>query len=55
MNDILAAISNIGFPIVACYFMWKLVSDTLSDMKKTIDRNTEIVQKFIDRMDKEND
>lgn len=55
MESVIQLISNVGFPIAACIFMWKLSTDSiksmeiaLNEMKRSIDKLT--VQ--IDRISK---
>lgn len=43
-TEIISTITNIGFPIVACYYMYKLNTTTLADLKETVSENTEIVR-----------
>lgn len=52
-------VSNLGFPIVACGALFWLnlkTSDTytkaITEMRKTIEDNTRMIQSFIDKMDR---
>lgn len=51
MEGIVSMISSIGFPIVACIFMWKFIGGTLQDFTKTVEENTRMLQKLCDRLD----
>ena len=52
-NDVLTAISTVGFPIVACGALYYLINKTLAEMKKTIDNNTLILTKLLERLNKD--
>ena len=58
-SEINTLISNLGFPIVACvalFWMNLKTSDTytktITEMRKTIEDNTRMVQTLIDKMDR---
>lgn len=46
MNDIISAISNIGFPIVCTIVLFSLYNKTITDFKDSIDKNTEALTKL---------
>lgn len=46
MNDIINAISNIGFPIVCTIVLFSLYNKTITDFKDSIDKNTEALTKL---------
>lgn len=46
MNDIIGAISNIGFPIVCTIVLFSLYNKTITDFKDSIDKNTEALTKL---------
>lgn len=46
MNDIIGAISNIGFPIVCTIVLFRLYNKTITDFKDSIDKNTEALTKL---------
>lgn len=59
VNEINTLVSSLGFPIVACGALFWLnlkTSDTyvktITEMRKTIEDNTRMVQTLIDKMDK---
>ena len=33
-------LSSVGFPIVACYFMWKFINTTLADFSRSLNEVT---------------
>ena len=33
-------LSSVGFPIIACYFLWKFVNTTLADFSKSLNEVT---------------
>lgn len=58
LNDVSSLISNLGFPIVACGALFWLnlkTSDTyaktISEMRKTIEDNTRMIQSLIDKLE----
>ena len=44
MNDIINAISNIGFPIVCTIVLFSLYNKTITSFKGSIDKNTEALK-----------
>lgn len=44
MNDIINAISNIGFPIVCTIVLFSLYNKTITSFKDSIDKNTEALK-----------
>lgn len=44
-------ISSVGFPILACIYMWKYISTSLKDFTETIHENTRMIEKLIDKLD----
>ena len=43
-------LSSVGFPIIACYFMWKFINTTLADFSKMLRDNTLALQKLCDKL-----
>ena len=39
-------LSSVGFPIVACYFMWKFINTTLADFSKSLAEITVAVKQL---------
>ena len=59
-NSIVTLIGSLGFPIVACigmaYFCNRIITDNRNDYKEicqAINNNTIVIQKLIDKIDKE--
>ena len=57
-SEISSLISNLGFPIVACVALFWLnlktsetYSKSISEMRKTIEDNTRMIQSFIEKID----
>ena len=46
MNDIINAISNIGFPIVCTIVLFSLYNKSITSFKDSIDKNTEALTKL---------
>lgn len=44
-------VSSVGFPILACVYMWKYISTSLKEFTETINENTKMVEKLIDKLD----
>lgn len=59
-NTVITLIGSLGFPIVMCLLMYKqqnesgrLHREEMSEMRTSIDNNTLVVQKLLDKMDEE--
>lgn len=50
-NEIISMISTIGFPIVACVFMWKYNTTTLKEVINTINENTRMISKLCEKLE----
>lgn len=50
MQDYVNYIGSLGFPIVACFFMWKYINTTLKDFNTTMQENTKILTKLYERL-----
>lgn len=46
MNDVINAISNMGFPIVCTIVLFSLYNKTITGFKDSIDKNTEALTKL---------
>lgn len=46
INTITSLISSVGFPIVACVFMYKQNTTTLAEIRKTIENNTNSINEL---------
>ena len=57
LNEIIQAISGVGFPVVAVYFLWKrstkqddFFAAQYKELKTAIDNNTEVVKELIGKL-----
>lgn len=46
MEEIVSFISSVGFPIVACYFMYKSNQNELKTLRDAVEENTEATLKL---------
>lgn len=51
INDITTMIGSLGFPIVACVFMWRYINSTMKDFTKTMEENTQALIRLCERLD----
>lgn len=54
VNAVMQAVSTVGFPIVACIFLFKQntkLSDTIGDLKGTLTENTTLLKIMINKLD----
>lgn len=58
MNDIITAISTVGFPIVMCLLMWYMNDkqdarhrEETQQITEAVNNNTIAIQKLVDRME----
>ena len=51
MESAIQLISSVGFPIVACLFLWKYINDTLKEFTVVINENTKMLNKICDKLD----
>lgn len=52
IQEIVTLISTVGFPIVACVFMWRFISTTLKDFTETMVQNTAVLSKLAEQIDR---
>ena len=50
MDTYVQYIGTLGFPIVACYFMWRYINTTMKDFTTTMQENTKILVKLYERL-----
>lgn len=55
MEGIVSMISSIGFPIVACIFMWRYINTTLKEFTLTMQKNTTLLEKLYELISKSED
>lgn len=54
VNAVMQAVSSVGFPIVACVFLFKQntkLSETIGDLKSTLTENTTLLKIMINKLD----
>ena len=55
-NDLMQAVSTVGFPIVACgvlFYQNSKLTQTISDLKNTLTENTTMLKILVDAMKEE--
>ena len=50
VNAIMQAVGSVGFPIVCCLYLITTMQAELKELRETINNNTLVIQKLIDRM-----
>lgn len=55
ITEIMKLISSYGFPIVACIALFLFNSRTINELKSTIDNNTQVMLRLVEKMKKEDD
>lgn len=51
ISQVIQGISTVGFPIVACYYLYKMITDTLTRYGEKLDKNTEALNRIADKLD----
>lgn len=46
-NQILQAVSTVGFPIVAFGLMYYMINTSLKELKENITKNTSVIEKLL--------
>lgn len=52
LDSIVSLVSSVGFPIVACVFMWKYINTTVKDLTNTLNENTKMIAKLCERLER---
>lgn len=52
MEQITTLIGSLGFPIVACVFLWKFIATTLQEFTRAMNNNTKMLEKVSDSIDR---
>lgn len=55
VENIVSLVSSVGFPIVACVFMWRYINSTLAKFTDTMAENTRMISKLCDKLDVKQD
>jgi hypothetical protein len=50
-STIIQLIGSLGFPIVACVFLWKFINGTLDSFRQALQQNTAMLAQVCDRLD----
>lgn len=53
METAVSLISSVGFPIVCCFFLWRYINSTLKEFTATMAKNTAMISKLIDRLNRD--
>jgi len=53
-NDIVTAISTVGFPIVACGALFYMINTTIKELKDVITNLDKTLSRFLDREGQDN-
>ena len=51
METITTIVGALGFPIVACVFMWRFIDSTLREFRETMAENTKMLGRICDKLD----
>ena len=51
ITSIVNLISTVGFPIIACVFMWKYQTNTMTKFTATMAEMTAVLTKLCDKLD----
>lgn len=51
MEELINLISNVGFPIAVCIYMIVKQTPAINAMKESLDNNTFMMEKIVDRLD----
>lgn len=51
VKDITQLIGSLGFPIIACVYMWRYINSTMKDFTKTMQENTEVLIRLCEKLD----
>ncbi len=50
-NTIVTLIGSVGFPIIMCLLMYKMQTQTMEELKTSIDNNSLVLQQLVDNME----
>ena len=51
METVTTIIGALGFPIVACIFMWRFINDTIKEFTDAMKQNTAMLNRICDKLD----
>lgn len=52
MDEIIQAVSTVGFPIAMCIWCYYTQQTTMKDLRETIQHNTEVIEHLFKERDK---
>lgn len=55
MDEIISAVSNVGFPIVCCLIMFWYLSSKIDKLTDCINNNTKVIEKLLTKHGGEDD
>ena len=55
INTLITAISSVGFPICCCCACFWYINKTTEELRKTIENNTNVMNKIIAKLDIKDD
>lgn len=55
MDNIVQLISTVGFPIVCCVALGYFIVNELKELRTAINNNTLVIQKLLDKLNKDDD
>lgn len=50
VNEIIGAVGSVGFPILACIYMWKQNVKTMGFYQKTLTQQTQLIESIDKRL-----
>lgn len=50
-QEIITMISTVGFPIIACIFLWRYISTSMKEITASMIQNTAVLTKLAEKID----
>lgn len=50
-ETVVSLITSVGFPIIACVYMWKYINTTLKDFTEMMNKNNESIVALCEKID----
>lgn len=50
-QEIITMISTVGFPIIACIFLWRYISTSMKEITTSMIHNTAVLTKLAEKID----
>lgn len=51
LETMVSLVSSVGFPVVACAFMWKYINTTVKELTSTLNENTKMIAKLCEKLE----